>query len=188
MIYYLSRAMIRLLAALSLRVEVQGREHVPDSGRVLICANHISNYDPPLLGSSLTRSAYYLAKDELFHPWPMGAYMRSVHCIPVARGRADRGALEQALTYLRNDEALVVFPEGTRSRTGELGEFQRGAAFLARRTGAPIVPVGIQGPYGWRRRVVIRFGPSFTLPKSGGGSQADIDLIRTAIVQLLGNP
>lgn len=187
MIYNLTRFLIRLLARLGLRLQITGLENVPATGPVLICANHFSNLDPPLVGSAFVRSAYYLAKEELFHPWPFGIYMRSVHCISIARGRADRAALEQALKVLRSGEALVIFPEGTRSRTGSLGEFHRGVSFLARRTGAPIVPVGVRGPYGWRRPVVIRFGKLFHLPEPGQGAKADLELVKGAIIELLGD-
>ena len=185
MIYYLSRALTRFLARIGLRLEVLGRENIPSDGPVIICGNHIANYDPPLIGGSLRRSAYYLAKEELFHPWPLGPYFRSIHAIPVARGRADRESLEQALRVLRRGEALVIFPEGTRSRNGKLGELHKGVVFLARRSGVPIVPVGVQGPYGWRRRVVIRFGPAFRLPEPGQGPKADLELIRRAIMDQL---
>lgn len=185
MIYYVSRGLVRLLARGLLKLRVEGREHVPETGSVIISGNHIANFDPPLIGASLRRSAYYLAKEELFHPRLLGSYLRRIHAIPVSRGRADREALSQALAVLRQGQALVIFPEGTRSRSGQLGEFHKGVAFLARRSGAPIVPVGVQGPYGWRRPVVIRFGPAFRLPDPGSGPKADLELIKAAITRLL---
>lgn len=142
----LARIGIRLVA----RVEVLGLDHVPRTGAVIFAMNHISNADSVVAGGFLTnalrrRRLHWLGKREMFE-WPVLGLMAAhggVH--PVDRGAADTEAFRLAVRLLEAGYALAVFPEGTRSLTGELQEAKDGLAMLALRTGAPVVPVGING-------------------------------------------
>ena len=124
---------------------VRGVENVPDEGGALIAANHLSHLDPPVVGSAMPRRTYYFAAAYLFKNPVFGFLIRKCYAFPVRRGAADRAALKAAIELLEAGELLTMFPEGTRSRTGELGEFDLGAALAASRAGVPIVPCAISG-------------------------------------------
>lgn len=140
------------------RWEVVGAENVPAAGGVLLCANHRSNWDPPLLGASVSRPVYFMAKEELFRVPFLAWWMKVVGAFPVKRGAADLGSIRRALTLLKDGHAVAVFPEGTRSRTGMLQEAHGGGALLAIMSGAPVIPVAIAGKMRPFRRVQVRIG------------------------------
>lgn len=124
---------------------IRGAEHVPDEGGALIAANHLSHLDPPVVGSAIRRRTYYFAAAYLFKNPVFGFIIRKCYAFPVKRGAADRGALKAAIELLGHGELLTMFPEGTRSRTGELAAFDLGAALAASRAHVPIVPCAISG-------------------------------------------
>ncbi len=150
---------------------VTGREHIPESGPVIIASNHISNWDPLLLGLGCPREMFFMAKRELFANKALGCLIRSYNAIPLDRGGGDRRALRTARRILGGGQALLMFPEGTRSRTGELGKGRAGVAFLAASAGSVIVPAYITGaddPRGaLRRRGSVRV--SFAKPITHDG-------------------
>lgn len=132
---------------------VQGRENIPMEGPVIIAPNHASLLDPPLVGSSLPRLATTMGKNELFEKKHfglkiLGYIIQHMGTFPVKRGAADRRAIRRALQVLEENGALVIFPEGTRTRTGELGKSELGIAMIAHRAKAPVVPAYIKGTAG----------------------------------------
>ncbi len=170
----------RIGARLCAQVEVQGLAHIPRSGPVILAANHISNADPVVAGAWITlalhrRRIHWLGKRELFD-WPVigwAAAHGGVH--PVERGAADTEAFRLAARILDSGDVLFVFPEGTRSPTGELGEAKDGLAMLAMRSGAQIVPIGVNNSDAvWRkgqklpspfprRTITVRIGEPFRI-------------------------
>lgn len=170
----------RIFARACARIEVQGLENIPRTGAVILAANHISNFDPVVAGAWITvglrrRRIHWLGKRELFD-WPVigwAAAHGGVH--PVDRGNADAEAFRLATRILEAGYVLFVFPEGTRSPTGELQEARDGTAMLAMRTGARIVPIGVNGSDAvWRkgqklpspfprRTITVRIGESFAI-------------------------
>ncbi|HZU77802.1 MAG TPA: lysophospholipid acyltransferase family protein, partial [Dehalococcoidia bacterium] len=138
------------LMALALRIfgrwEVRGRRNVPRSGPLLVVANHLNNSDPPLLGASIPRRLRFMAKVELFQKGLLSLPIRLFGGFPVRRFEADLRALRRAQELLADGEAVALLPEGTRNRHGTgMQRVYPGAALLALRTGAPILPVGITG-------------------------------------------
>ena len=125
--------------------EVRGREHVPKSGAVIVTSNHISYWDPLLVGTAAVREQHFLAKGELFRPPALGWLIRSFNAIPIRRGVADLSGLSKAMDLLRAGRALIVFPEGTRARDGELRPARPGLGLLAVATDARVVPSCITG-------------------------------------------
>ena len=123
---------------------VVGIENVPRTGAVILAPNHVSLLDPPLVGVTAGRRPFIMAKAELFHGI-MGWGVQRMGSFPVKRGGADRTALKRARQLLAKGEALLVFPEGTRSPDGRLGPPEPGVAMLAHGAKAPIVPVYIAG-------------------------------------------
>ena len=165
-----------LLARIFFRARVEGVEHVPRTGPFILVANHCSNLDPPIIGwatgHKVGRVIHFMAKMEM-RRWPVAGWLaQNSGVIFVRRGEADRAAQKAALDALAAGRPVALFPEGTRSRDGRLRQGRGGAAFLAMRSGAPLLPVAISGthrifpgrsrfPHG--SRVVVRIGEVFTL-------------------------
>ena len=143
MLYGFLRVIFRLFFYIVFRTRVYGRDNIPAEGAVILAANHASNIDPPLMASLMDRPVSYMAKIELFENPIFGAAIRHCHAFPVKRGESDRGAIKAAVAVLREGRILGLFPEGTRSKTGELQKAEAGVALIAAMTGAPIVPVAI---------------------------------------------
>jgi 1-acyl-sn-glycerol-3-phosphate acyltransferase len=155
---------------------VEGLENIPRTGGFLVVANHCSNFDPPFLGWAVGhqtgRIVHFMAKEEM-RRWPVVGFLaRNAGVFFVRRGEGDRAAQQLALSLLESGRLVGIFPEGTRSRDGVLGEARAGAALLAMRTGVPVLPVGISGTHRifpgrsrWphRTRVTIRVGIPFQL-------------------------
>ena len=143
--YYAGRAVTRAFFTHACRYQVQGREHVPREGGVILAANHTSYLDPPLVGSAVRRPIHFMAKAELFGVPALGWFIARAHAFPVHRGAADRRALRTAVQLLRQGEVLLIFPEGTRSPDGRLMPAELGVGIIALRSGAPVVPVAHTG-------------------------------------------
>ena len=158
-------------------LRVRGAEHVPASGPALIVSNHQSILDPPIIGGAARRQIYFLAKAELFRIPVFGWLIRALHARPVRREGSDPRALRTAAQLLDEGKALLVFPEGTRSVNGRLGEGKPGVGMLAVTSGAPVVPAYVSGTFealpkgsSWPRRsqVSVSFGPALHFkPQSG---------------------
>lgn len=148
MIYTLARWIFVPFFKILFRARILGIEHVPKNGPVILAANHLSNWDPPFLACFLPREVSYMAKLELFENPVFAAAIRSCHAFPVKRGAADRGAIKTAVQVLKENGVLGVFPEGTRSHTGEMQKAEAGVALIASMTKAPVVPAAIIGTNG----------------------------------------
>jgi len=140
------------------RCKVHGRENIPAGGFIL-CSNHISWFDPPLVGCTLwKRKVYFMAKEELFSNRLFSLVLRKLNAFPVKRDRADRRAIQYALALLKEDGIVGMFPEGTRSKTGSMQELLDGAALLALKSNVPVLPVAVKGPYRLFRPVRVYIG------------------------------
>jgi 1-acyl-sn-glycerol-3-phosphate acyltransferase len=163
MLYATFRSLFRLFFKFVYRWQIEGQENVPSNGAVVICSNHLSLLDPPLLGASMTRKVFFMAKEELFHIPVISFLIRRFGAFPVKRGAGDRSALRMALEVLQRGDVLGIFPEGTRSKTGRLGKPQPGVALFALRGNAVVVPVAILGPYCFFRPIRIVYGKPMDL-------------------------
>ncbi|MFP5113418.1 lysophospholipid acyltransferase family protein [Bacillaceae bacterium C204] len=145
------------------RIEAIGIEHFPKEGGVLLCANHIHNFDPIIVGIMAPRPVHYMAKDEIFSVPVLGNIVRKCNAFPVKRGFNDREALRTGLKILKDGHVFGLFPEGTRSKTGELGKGLSGAGFFALRSTASVVPCAIIGPYRSFRKLKVVYGQPIDL-------------------------
>ncbi len=137
--------------------KVYGQENLPANGGVIIASNHVSNLDPVIMGCTFDRRVSYLAKEELFKNPIFGWYISKLEAFPIKRGAGDRGAIRESLKILESGRCFGIFPEGTRSRTGELQEGKAGAAMLALKAKVPVLPVGIKGS-GQGKNIIVRVG------------------------------
>ena len=172
--YSLARLLLDGLVGVASGWQVRGREHVPRTGGLIVASNHISFLDPPLIGTAAVRELHYLAKEELFKPPVFGWLIRTFNAIPIRRGMADLSGMTRAIEVLKSGDALVMFPEGSRMRDGELHPARPGVGMLAVGGNAKIVPCFISGsdrPNQWflrRTKLRVRFGPARTWQELAG--------------------
>ena len=174
MFYYVLRFLISLLSSLFLRRQVSGKENMPRHTACIIVANHVNLLDSPILGVSLGRRVYFMAKGDLFYSRIIGWLAKQFGAFSVSKGRLNRRAGRTALELLANSQVLIIYPEGKRSDDGKLGQAYSGAALLAVKSGAPIVPVGISGTrqlvgkkwFFKRPKITLNIGQPFTLSAS----------------------
>ena len=165
--------LVRTLLRAFTRYRVEGQQHIPREGALILAANHVSYADPPTVGASTPRRVIFMAKQELFHMPVMGWVVRLYGTISIRRGEADLSALRRGQAALNSGAVLGMFPEGTRARGRGLGRPHPGVALLALRTNAFIVPTAVWGTQRilpklplvlfLRPRVTIRFGEPFRL-------------------------
>jgi cytidylate kinase len=191
-----SRQVVINFARLFLSKRVVGREHIPPKGPLIVACNHISFWDPPLVGGWVPRTLHYLAKQELFENRILGAMLRGYNCIPIQRGPQARSALRGAEGVLDRGGAVLIFPEGTRSKSGSLLPPRAGISHLAAAARAPVVPARISGSNQIRRSMLrqveirLTFGSPMMPPvgAAGGreGGDAFVRRIMDAIAALPG--
>ena len=156
--YYLASFVVRNYARIFHGFRVIGLELIPKAeGRGLIIAgNHISSFDPPLIGSIVPREIHFMAKRELFEKQPLRWVVEHLMAFPIDRTKGDTKGIKEALRFLKSGVAIGIFPQGTRN-AGDAAALD-GAAFLAQRAGVPLQPVAI---YEERGKLRIRFGAPF---------------------------
>lgn len=150
--------LLRTFFLIVFRVKKVGQENIQKEGAYIICANHRSNWDPPILVSSIKRLSYIMAKEELFKNNFIKWIAKKCCVFPVKRGKMDIESMKFALKVLKDEQILVIFPEGTRNGMEKNGKAQNGTAFMALRTGVPVIPVGIQGTLKPFHKVKLNFG------------------------------
>ncbi|RDY70108.1 1-acyl-sn-glycerol-3-phosphate acyltransferase [Halobacillus trueperi] len=157
-LYKIGKALCSVILYPMYRIKIVGKKNIPAEGPVIICSNHISNVDPPVVGITSSRNIYFLAKEELFKNPVIGGILKKVHAFPIKRGMRDRNALRKGLDILKEGHALGLFPEGTRQENGEIGKGLAGAGFFALRSEAAIVPCAIIGPYKKFKKLKVVYG------------------------------
>src|SRR5919199_4110940 len=156
LVYWPVRWLLIPFFRLYFRLDRIGREHIPQTGPLLLAANHRSFLDPFILGTMLKRPVYYVAKRELFEKRWQAWILSALGAFPVRRGESDEESVATAKAILARGDAVVIFPEGTRIRHGSLGRPKRGVGRLALESGAPVVPIAIAGTENVRRGWIIR--------------------------------
>lgn len=166
------------------RVKCVGQENIQNKGAYIICANHTSNWDAPILVSNLKRKVYVMAKAELFKN-KFIKWLGDKCCVfPVKRGMRDIKSIKYSLKLLKDGEILVIFPEGTRKGLEKNGKAQNGVAYMAIRTGVPVIPVGIQGEMKPFRKVKLNIGEplDFSQYKSNKPEKEILDKVSKEIM------
>jgi 1-acyl-sn-glycerol-3-phosphate acyltransferase len=168
-LYNLARFICNLVIMLLFKVEVIGLEDFPKDGPVIVYSNHKSMWDPILIGCVLKRPVFFMAKQELFKNSLFGLLLRGINAFPVKREMADRKAIRKGLEILSEGKVLGIFPEGKRSKTGELLEPEPGIALMAVKSGnTKLVPVAIKGGYKWFSKINVIIGKAMELKTDDG--------------------
>jgi 1-acyl-sn-glycerol-3-phosphate acyltransferase len=144
-LYRVCRRAIELFGRVYWRLSVEGTEHLPKAGAYIVAPVHRSNVDTPLVGCITTRRLRFMGKDSLWKGKASARFFSALGGFPVHRGTVDRDALRRCVEVIESGEPLVLFPEGTRQTGPLVQELFEGAAYVAVRTGVPIIPVGIGG-------------------------------------------
>lgn len=144
-LYRVVRALVVAVCRFFFRVTVEGQERLPRDGPYVLAPVHRSFLDFGIVVAVTTRRMRYMGKDTLWKWPPFGRFLIALGAFPVHRGAADREALRRSIEVVREGEPLVVFPEGTRRFGPIVDDLYEGAAYVAARTGIPVVPVGIGG-------------------------------------------
>ncbi len=173
-----------LCSALYLPTTVKGEKNIPKKGGFILACNHVSYLDPVIFGISCPRPLNFMARESLFDNRVFGWLLARVNVFPIKRYSADIGAIKEALRRLKIGSGILLFPEGTRSSDGRIGEGLEGVGFLARKSNAPVIPAFIKGtqkamPKGAKfvkpARLTVVFGPAIRFSEEGCAS----DKVRT---------
>lgn len=147
MLYFIARSIFSIFFNVYLGFKVTGRENVPVKGAFIFVSNHVSYLDPILLGTSVPRSLYYMARENLFKRPCFGGIMRGLHAFPVKRSKGDLRAIKQALGILAAGKPLVIFPEGTRAKDKNLRPAKPGTGFIVSKAMVPVIPAYVHGSF-----------------------------------------
>ncbi len=194
LVYRIARRTVRIVLRLWFRPLVIGRENIPEIGPVVLAPVHRSFADFVFAAAVTERKLFFMGKASLWRSRLLGKILVTVGAFPVHRGSADREALQRAQQVLEQGQVLVMFPEGTRQQGAEIQPLLDGVAFLAARTGAAMVPIGIGGsdlsmPLGSRfpkpRRISVVVGEPITPPERSGSGRVPRSMVhqRTATLR-----
>jgi len=180
MIYFISRNILKALFKIFFRLKIRGAENCPRNGSLIIAPNHASFFDPLIAGFAVPREVNFMARASLFRNKIFGRILMSVNAFPLKREGADLGAMRLAIDKLCQGRAVLIFPEGTRSKDGSLGAPRAGIGFLAASSGASILPCYIKGsikalPKGAIfprfKNISVRIGKPLRFDKDGSGKE-----------------
>ena len=146
-VYWLLWLLFNVIGRLCFRHRVIGREHIPESGGVLVAANHASFLDIPALGCGITRRAAFMGRQDLFPVPGLRWACRELGWIPIRHDRLDRGGFARAISLIKGGKVVVIYPEGTRTKDGTLGSGKPGIGVIVEETGCPVVPAYIAGTF-----------------------------------------
>ena len=186
MLYWIVRPLVHGIFWIFFGFRAFGTENVPGKGGGILASNHQSFLDPMILGAGLSRRVRFVARTTLFRNPLFGALISSVGAMGIERGTADVGAIRKIGEFLRSGQLLVMFPEGTRTRDGEVARCKAGVAVTARAGDVPIIPVAIHGAYeAWPRHeklfrlfrpVRVMFGEPVRYERGMGKKAIEADL------------
>ncbi len=145
LVYYTGWTFFRAITKILFRIKISGKENFPKNGGFILASNHQSYLDPPVVGSWAPRVVYFMTKAELFENKLLGWYLINTNARPVKRGVMDRQSIKATLDIIADGQGMTIFPEGTRSTTGELLEPKAGIGMIAAKAHCPIIPTYVNG-------------------------------------------
>jgi 1-acyl-sn-glycerol-3-phosphate acyltransferase len=158
MIYSIAKNVVFFLLNFVYSVDVAGYDNLPKDGAAIICANHKSFADPLVIAIKLNRRLHFMAKAEIFKGKFLTSFFKSLGCIPVDRANVAMDSFKQSMKYLNAGEIIAIFSQATRRKAVDEKDAKAGVALFAVKSGAPVVPVGIEGDYKLFSKITINIG------------------------------
>ncbi|NMB07995.1 MAG: 1-acyl-sn-glycerol-3-phosphate acyltransferase [Tissierellia bacterium] len=160
--YHIARFIVNIVFRIIFRINIKGRENIPQDGRLIICSNHISLLDPIMVAIAVPRPISFMAKKELFENKLLGKLVTSLNAFPVDREGSDLSAIRNSLKVLKEEKILGIFPEGTRVDKMDLESTKSGIGLIAIKGKAPVVPIYIDSKYRLFSKVNITIGETLS--------------------------
>lgn len=178
---------VKIFTLILFRVKTYGQENIEKDKPYIMCANHTSNWDPPILYTATKREMYMMAKEELFVNKFVSWFGKKMNIFPVKRGKQDIDSIKTSLKVLKENKILAIFPEGTRNGIKKNGKIQNGVAYLAARSGVDVIPVKIEGDFKPFSKVKLYYGKplDFSKYKSKKPEKETLDLISDEITKVI---
>ena len=161
-------ALVRGFVRLVFRVKIVNEENLPKEGACILCMNHLSFWDPVIICTAFARRVRFIAKAELFKVPLLGWFLKAIGTIAVKRGAGDFSAIKESLKILKNEDVLGIFPTGTREKIRKNAPARSGVAFIAVKSGSPVVPVYINANYRIFSKIELRVGEPMSYSKNKG--------------------
>jgi len=161
--YNFARGLVSIVFRAMFRIKIKGKEYIPTKGRVVICSNHVSLLDPITVAIAVPRQVFFMAKKELFNSKLLGPIIKKLGAFPVDREGADLAAVRSALKILKNEQALGIFPEGTRIKDQDINNAKPGIAMMSIKGKASIVPIYIDSQYKIFKEIAVTIGETISL-------------------------
>jgi len=166
-LYSFVKIVCKIILSLLFGIKTVGKENVIEGGTIL-AANHRSNWDPLAILSTCPRQLAFMGKKELFKFKPFGAILKTLGVFPVNRGKGDIGAVKTALTILKQEKGMMMFPEGKRMKDGRRGEAKPGVAMLATHAQVPVIPIKIDATFRLFKKITVTYGEPIYLDEYYG--------------------
>lgn len=165
MFYKVGKVLCNIFCALAFNIKISGQENLPKEKGFILASNHITDLDPLFIAIRIKRQLNFMAKSELFKNKIGGAIIKALGAFPVERGTGDTSAIDKAVETVKSGNVFAIFPEGTRSKDGQLKRFKSGTIIVASQTGADIIPTSIyikdisEGKkIRFRSKVIVKYG------------------------------
>ncbi len=178
---------VRIVTLILFRVKTYGQENIEKGKPYIMCANHTSNWDAPILYTATKREMHMMAKEEMFVNKFIYWFGKQMNVFPVKRGKQDIESIKKSLKVLKDNKILAIFPEGTRNGIKKNGKIQNGPAYLAARSGAEVIPVRIEGNFKPFKKVKIYYEKplDFSQYQSKKPEKETLDLISSEITKAI---
>lgn len=183
MVYRVLKYLARVILVALRRWEVRGRDNLPASGGIVLVANHVSNWDPVVIICAFKRKVHFMAKSVLFKIPAVGYVVKSSGAFAVQQGKSNRQAIRTAIKLLEEGQVVGVFPEGTRSHTGEMLKPHLGAAMLAFKAGVPLLPIAVSGTRGVFGKIKVNVGSPVICHSAGKAGKEDLEKASDTIME-----
>lgn len=179
-LYKIVRGILVVFIKICFRVESVDVSNIPKDTGYIFCCNHLGMTDPFFIAANTKSEFHFIAKEELMRIPVLGFILKRVNVIPVKRGSGDLGAMRKGIEVLNEKKSLIIFPEGTRSKTGEMGEVKNGMSLLIKKTGCGVVPCALVGKPHFFKKSKIVFGRP--IPPGFFKDEKDLNVITSYIV------
>ncbi len=188
MFYRVAKIICRVVLLVIRRWKIIGNPRLPEGQGMVLIANHVSYWDPVVIGCAINRKIFFMAKAELFRIPVLAFIIKKLGAFPVHRSGADRTSIKRALELLQGGNVVGLFPEGTRSKSGELLNPHLGAAMLALKGGVPLLPVAVSGTKGFFGQVKVVIGKPmhFTAQNRRKVSRAEMESVSREAMEEIG--